>query len=246
MSICCVLPSGSDWFARPPWSRTVSSLSVRLTIGLILAWADSHRQRTGAWPTSRSGPIPEAPGERWWNINEALRRGFRGFPGGDTLPRLLARRRRRPNPRGRPPLTIAQILAWADAHKRRTGRLPHASSGFIAGTKGLTWRAVNLALRNGHRGLPGGSSLSRLLAEHHGPRTWFLKPPLTIPQVLAWAEAHKRRTGRWPSAASGPILEAPGETWAAVNAGLAHGVRGLPAGSSLSQLLRQRRMRKSG
>src|ERR1051326_4343016 len=31
----------------------------------ILAWADSHFERTGGWPIQTSGSIPEAPGETW-------------------------------------------------------------------------------------------------------------------------------------------------------------------------------------
>jgi hypothetical protein len=37
-------------------------------------------------------------------------------------------------------------------------------------------------------------------------------PPLTDELILAWAGAHKARTGRWPTAASGPVAGAPGET----------------------------------
>ena len=31
----------------------------------ILDCANSHRARTGRWPTKRSGEIPESPGETW-------------------------------------------------------------------------------------------------------------------------------------------------------------------------------------
>jgi hypothetical protein len=59
--------------------------------------------------------------------------------------------------------------------------------------------------------------------------------PLAVEQILAWAEAHRARTGRWPRAESGAIRDAPGENWYAVNHALAYGYRGLPGGSSLSQ-----------
>jgi hypothetical protein len=65
--------------------------------------------------------------------------------------------------RGRPPLTVEQILAWADAHHARTGRWPHAGSGPVEGAPGEVWGNVNAALYDGHRGLPGGDSLARLL-----------------------------------------------------------------------------------
>jgi hypothetical protein len=35
----------------------------RLTVTMILTWADAHHQRTGAWPRHDAGPIPEAPSE---------------------------------------------------------------------------------------------------------------------------------------------------------------------------------------
>jgi hypothetical protein len=67
-----------------------------------------------------------------------------------------------PVPR-KPPLTVAQILSRADSHHARTGRWPGQSSGPVPGAPGESWRAVNLALHCGFRGLPGGDSLLRLL-----------------------------------------------------------------------------------
>jgi hypothetical protein len=66
----------------------------------------------------------------------------------------------------RAPLTVEQVIAWADEHRRRTGRWPAARSGAIPGAPGLTWLAVEMALVSGHRGLPGGDSLARLLDRH--------------------------------------------------------------------------------
>jgi len=216
-----------------------------LTLAQILVWADAHRARTGDWPTSRSGPVAGAVGITWWNISEALIYGYRGLPGGDTLARLLARCRGRRNPRGQPPLSVEQILSWADTHHQRHGRWPSAAAGVIPKTKGLTWRAVNLALRQGHRGLQGGSSLSRLLSEHRGKPLWASKPELSIEKILAWVEEHRRRTGQWPRVASGPVYAAPDENWRAINMALRCGNRGLPAGLSLRQLrLQQARHRK--
>jgi hypothetical protein len=58
-----------------------------------------------------------------------------------------------------------------------------------------------------------------------------------VKQILEWADAHFARTGKWPTAASGPVAGAPGETWKAIDAALRRGFRGLPAGSSLAWLL---------
>jgi hypothetical protein len=66
--------------------------------------------------------------------------------------------------RKRPTLTVEQVLAWADAHHARTGRRPAVRSGPVPEAPGETWVGIDLALRRGARGLPGGYSLARLLA----------------------------------------------------------------------------------
>jgi hypothetical protein len=144
---------------------------------------------------------------------------------------LRAYRRRRAN------LASEQILAWADNFHARYGRWPQVHSGRIHGGHGLTWLAVDHALAHGGRGLPGGSSLMQLLAEHRQVRNRYRLPTLTERQILTWADAHHHRTGRWPDLDSGPIPEAPGETWRRVQTALVEGLRGLPGGSSLPRLL---------
>jgi hypothetical protein len=134
-----------------------------LTVEQILTWADEHHARTGRWPRQRSGPVAVAPGENWNGIAAALRHGSRGLPGGESLALLLARQRGARNTRCRPPVTVEQILAWADAHHSRTGRWPGVLSGPIPEAPDENWSAVNLALVLGYRGLPGGDSLARLL-----------------------------------------------------------------------------------
>src|SRR5262249_54787237 len=67
-------------------------------------------------------------------------------------------------------------------------------------------------------------------------------PRLTRTAILRWARRHRRRTGRWPTAASGPVARAPGETWQAVDTALRAGRRGLPGGSSLVKLLPRPRL----
>jgi hypothetical protein len=137
-------------------------LLPRLTANGILAWADAHRRRTGAWPNKHSGQVTEAPGETWSGVDAALNFGWRGLRGGSSLARLLGRRRGRPNPSAKPPLTIEQILAWAEAYRTLFGAWPSKSSGPV-GNRGETWWAIDSALRYGCRGLPGGSSLSQFL-----------------------------------------------------------------------------------
>jgi hypothetical protein len=91
----------------------------------------------------------------------------------------------------------------------------------------------------GRRGLPSGMSLARLLAEHRGRRYHLDLPPLSVEQVLAWADAHFRRTGRWPTTYSGPIEGSAGETWGAIHHALIVGSRGFRGGSTLFRFLVQ-------
>jgi hypothetical protein len=98
-----------------------------------------------------------------------------------------------------------------------------------------------MALRDGRHGLPGGSTLARLLLEHRGRKPRRRGGPLTEERILQWADAHRARTGCWPSAGSGEIVEAPTDTWRRVDFSLRFGHRGLPGGDSLAQLLRRER-----
>jgi hypothetical protein len=204
-----------------------------LTIEQILAWADEHHRRTGKWPTSVAGLVVDAPGESWHGINAALRLSGRGLPAGLSLQELLFKYRgvqkKRTLP---PPLTIKQILKWADAEHRYTGRWPRSDSGQVVDAPGETWRGINSALYSGHRGLPAGLSVRKLLIKYRGVR-----PPLTIEQILKWADAEHQRTGRWPQSASGPVLDVPDEKWSSINSALHSGCRGLPAGLSVRKLL---------
>src|SRR5262245_28263656 len=144
-------------------------------------------------------------------------------------------RKRRGRPPYKPLLTIAQILAWADRHYRQFGTWPYASAGRIVGARNESWAGVAYALSRGKRGLKKGTPLARLLRRERG--VICRRAALTEATILQWAEAHRRRSGTWPSPYGGTIPDAPGETWPAINAALKMGVGGLSRGSSLDKLL---------
>jgi hypothetical protein len=216
----------------------------RLTFNQILAWADAHHRRTGEWPRETSGAIPEAPGERWHAIDRALRAGVRGLPGATSLAMLLAERRGVRNIQRLPRLTPKVILAWADEHRRRTGKWPNTVTGAVHGAPGETWSGIDTALKLGRRGLPGGSTLLQLLAEKRGVRNPRRLPPLTHDQIIRWARAHRDRTGRWPTRESGPVVDAVGETWSIIDRALKSGGRSLPGGESLFRLIRKQKAKR--
>ncbi len=233
------LPGGTT-LAQLLWDRRGvrnKTHPPRLSIAQILRWADEHHRSTGHWPTHETGPIPNTPDETWLAVECALRDGARGLRGRSSLAQLLAARRRVRNHMALPPLSHELILAWADRHHARTGRWPSSWCGSVTGAPGESWPSVDMALLVGRRGLPPGSSIARLLAAHRGVLHPDDLPAFSRKQILAWADAHKARTGKWPTEDSGPIAEAPDETWRVVNSALARGNRGLPGGDTLPRLL---------
>lgn len=113
-----------------------------------------------------AGKVRGRPGEDWAAIDMALRHTRRGLTRTTSLSRLLTEyARERYNPR-LGPISIGQIVEWARRHYRSTGRWPTHRTGPVRGTPRLKWSSIDYALRLGGRGLPGGTTLARLLDTH--------------------------------------------------------------------------------
>ncbi|MBI3866708.1 MAG: hypothetical protein HY290_32910 [Planctomycetia bacterium] len=239
------LPGGSSLFKFLMSRGAVGRMPPRLTVPLILEWADAFHLRNKFWPQAGSGPIASRTPETWKRVDAALYNGLRGLPGGSSLAQELRRHRgvqRSGKPTGRP-LSVERILIWADAFHRRHGTWPVSRSGLVAGQDDETWERIDYSLRCGCRGLSGGSSLSRELAKHRG--TLNSKDRLTEDRVFRWAQNYFRRTGRWPNSGSGRSPEAGGATWNSINNALIVGHRGLPGGSSLCRLFGRKADRRN-
>lgn len=158
------LPGGDSLAKLLTRERAVRNKSdlPRLTVTQVRVWAQAHQRRTGEWPRVKSGAI-EAGGETWSGVNAALMVGMRGLPGGDSLARLLARECGRRNPAAVPSLTMKKIREWVRQHHAVTGQWPKYTSGPVIGVPGETWGAVDNALHKGRRGLPGGSSVAKVV-----------------------------------------------------------------------------------
>jgi hypothetical protein len=217
-----------------------------LTVTLILGWADHHLHKIGKYPNANAGPVlsPAAPlAINWRKIDNALRRGFFGLPGRNSLARVLEKHRGLRNRSNLPRLTDGTILAWADHHRDRTGKWPTENAGPTLGANGETWGNINAALRVGIRGLKGRRTLAQLIAKGRNVRNKTVVPKLSIRKILKMADTHHKVTGKWPKVSGGPIAGFQGETWLAVNSALAKGHRGLPGGNSLAEVLRVRRIK---
>ena len=76
----------------------------------ILAWAEAFHAASGRRPPSYPAPSRMPSGETWSGLNNALKKGLRGLPGGESLCYLLTAhrgairaRRMPPAPRGPDP-----------------------------------------------------------------------------------------------------------------------------------------------
>ena len=217
------------------------SRKPRLTVAMILAWADDYQRRNSEWPHHFSGRIKGIMDETWSGVNDALARGRRGLPGRETLAKILYRHRGVQSPRNVPSLDEAQIVRWARGHFRRTAKWPTLASGRVGDAPGETWAALDLALARGTRGLPGGSSVAELLARYGIKRNPQRARPLTTKQILTWADAFFNANGVWPDRESGPIAKTYGETWGGIHKALLRGRRGLHGKLSLAAFLNEHR-----
>jgi superfamily II DNA or RNA helicase len=141
----------------------------------------------------------------------------------------------------KPDLTEEQILDWADEYHARTGQWPYNNSGSLYDGLDESWGSINAALHLGLRGLSGGSSLAKLLAQKRDKRNAKQLASFTKAQILGWADAHYARTGVWPKSNSGSLHDVLEEDWKTINAALYKGFRGFPGGSSLAQFLAKER-----
>jgi hypothetical protein len=152
----------------------------KLTIEDVVQMIINHKKITDEYPTNNSGHvIGEPERECWNNIAQALYLGTRGLrydPNYKTrmsLGTLMESRfsdYKRENNR---PLTIDNIMEWADQHYQKTGKYPNQRSGrgFLPNRE--HWGLINNSLLGGGRKLVDCTkyskrvnSLSKLLWEY--------------------------------------------------------------------------------
>ncbi len=222
-------------------ARNIRALP-RLTDEQVVAWADAHFKKNNQWPTPASGQIEGASeGETWLRVIAAVQQGLRSLPKRTSLNALLREHRDVESNRSlRLKLTKEKIVELLREYHERTGEWPgELTQDPELEKKGLNWRKIDRSLREGARGLPGGTTLVRLIAETFGVRNGSRPGALRESQIRAWALAHRQRTGEWPSRDSGEIDGAPGEKWANIHQALRAGMRGLPGGMTLRQFIEE-------
>ena len=125
------------------------------------------------------------------------------------------------------------------ASSYRSGVIEFAS----ADHKGITWLAVDSALKKGSRGISEKSSLASLVAKTFSFKNHMNLSPLTEELIIKWVTQYIGIHGKKPNQNSGTldfVSEAyKGITWLAINTALDKGGRGLLGGSSLAKLIEQ-------
>src|SRR5262249_8361084 len=126
--------------------------------------SQAHRQRGTLVPGTEPWTAEEDEAVRTMTPADAVEAT------GRPLTAVWARRRVLGLPDGRSarpvrgePLSDAQILGWARIFREAKGKWPSADSPPEHLPEGESWKRLDVSLRRGQRGLPGGSSLSRLL-----------------------------------------------------------------------------------
>ena len=157
--------------------------------------SEAGRRRSGfaKAPRERHNKAMESAGSGRRADHEQGVRGLARAPGAE-------RGRRSRRLRGRSALDVERIWRWADAHRTATGRWPDRRSGPVGGVDDETWSVIDAALRRGRRGLPGGSSLARLLAEERGV-TEGANPESPAERLRAWEAEQFPTAGHAPARA---------------------------------------------
>jgi superfamily II DNA or RNA helicase len=199
-----------------------------LTQPQIKQWILEFHKTHGRYPRRNDGPIPNSH-DTWETVANAMLNGLRGLTSRKTLRRYVA-----DTFDAGARLTESKVLKWCDEYRAQHGNYPNSSTtGPIPGTT-ETWQGIVGACGNGTRGLK--RTLPQLLAARRGVRNIQNAAALTVDQILRWARSHKRRTGKWPTATSGPIPNTL-ETWSGIDVASKRGRRGLSQKRSLAQLL---------
>jgi hypothetical protein len=243
------LPGGSslaklmaDRFGYVYWGN-----KMPLSDEFILDMVDQFKNEHGKFPGQYSGLVAGGfPGDDWGGYNASLRDGGRGLHGGTTLAKLIhSRYPEYVHSKNCENLTVEFIVDRAKEHLDLNGKFPVVKGGSVTnGYPGDTWNGYDRALFEGGRGLPGGTTLKRLLAKELGAPNHMDKPALTEEYIVELAKQHKERTGKRPSCKSGAVIGGHhGDTWNGYQQVLQTGGRELPGGSSLSKLLNARGVR---
>jgi hypothetical protein len=132
----------------------------KLTLAMVHEAIRAFYREHGRRPTTLKDERPCRLGLAWRTLNNAIKLGQRGLPGGTTL---LEECEVALGPAAfgvKPTLTIEAVHEAIRAFYREHGERPMTKTQLPCGL-GIAWSTLQNCLAHGERGLPGGSSLYR-------------------------------------------------------------------------------------
>ena len=218
---------------------------------MIVKWVTQHIAKHGEKPLRSSGPVEFATddyeGITWAAVDSAFKQGSRGLPCGSSLASFIEEEFGIVNPANLVPLTEEMIVQWVTQYIEKSNKKPSRDSGVVDFAvipyEGITWALIDAALKGGSRGLPEGSSLTKLIEKKFGIRGYHSPPPLPKELIISWVEKFIEKYGRKPTKIDRVVefadREHNGITWGAIDMVLWRGDRGFVKGSSLAGLIQE-------
>ena len=198
----------------------------KLTIHQIIEWAKDHFGKTKEWPTYKSGNVLAEPSENWSAIRSNLVAGGRGLPKGLSVEKVLFDELGVVGVRAGKKLTEQRVLTFALMHYEETGSYPTESSDWILDGKD-SWPTISFALNQGLRGLPGGSSLAKLLQAHNLKANPHERDYPSKDEIVDAAEIYQALAidNKLPTKESGSFLNPKylDLSWGAINSAITRG-----------------------
>jgi hypothetical protein len=222
-----------------------------LSTPMIIDWIRQYLACHGKKPKQTSGVIEFAGSEykniTWSAINAVLWKGGRGLPGGSSLAQLVEKEFGIKNRANIPLLTENKICEWIQQFIDKYKRKPIIADGVIEFAldeyAGETWGKINDSLMNGMRGMPKGSSLTKIIEKQFGIRGYCTPPNLSLDMIRNWIHQHITKHKKKPTVKNGIVEFAENEfkgiSWASVANAMSKGTRGLAKGLSLAQFIQK-------
>ena len=227
----------------------------------LLEWIRAYREKTGEWPSisnkdvwhkDAAGQWHITPKVNWSQVDSWLRIGIWGLEGGSTLAQLR-QKNGLCDPYEFGTISEAQVMLWTKLYHEKTEEWPKQVSKDVwqkdeAGQwqimPGLNWSQIHLWFNQGLRGFPGGYTLSDL-RQKNGLCDPYEFGQVSENKIISWMRQFEEKTGKWPKQSDKEVWEKDEEgkwraiprlNWSALELWLRQGMRGLPGGSTVSQL----------
>jgi hypothetical protein len=203
---------------------------VSLTEEKIIGFVKSFYKVHGRYPaahTKENDGLPE--GYTWITIDSALTHCSQGITAKSSIAKLISKHLGVRYKGDLPDFSEEKIVEWAKKYFLVHNKYPSIRtkpSDWLP--EGETWIALDIALKRGTRGLPGGSSVAKLFEKYFGIRNKTNIPKISEQCIIDYMIVFKDKYGYFPHAHSKENEMLPsGESWHGFDKALRNARRGL-------------------